>query len=256
MSGRAGCLAVVVAFLLATGGTPRAQPRLVRVSLAVSLLPVARELAVAFEHSHPGVRVELNAGGSGVLLQQVRRGAPVDVFISASAAELDTLEQQGRLLPGSRRTVASNRLVILVPPGGAMPQRAGDLSDESYDLIAVGNPSTAPVGRYTRQSLKALGLLDAVRTRLVYAENARQVVEYVARGEVAAGVAYTTDAALGQGRLRRGPELPAETHAPIEYVGAVLRESAVAAAAAEFLESMLSEDAARVLGRHGFLPPP
>lgn len=248
--------ALLLLCLLPVDGGAVARPAPLRVSAAVSLLPPLREIAELFRQAHPEVRVELNGGGSGVLLQQARRGAPVDLFVSASVDELVVLEREGRLLPGSRRALASNRLVVLTRPGDDPPTSVERLASTDYDLVAVGNPRTAPLGRYTLQALERLGLLDAVRSRLVYAENARQVVEYVARGEVAAGVAYATDAALGGTRVRRGPTFPPDVHAPIEYVGAVLRGSTNPVAATQFLQAIVSDTGVRVLDRHGFLPPP
>ena len=171
------------------GAAARADTRReLHVSVAVSLLPAVREAAAEFENRHPGVSVRLNSGASAVLLQQIRRGAPADLFLSASPLEIDRLESLVGLRPGSRRTLASNRLVIVVPPGRAPPTDPRQLASQEFDLVAVGNPRTSPLGRYTAEALAALELDDTLAPRLVHGESARRVLDYVTRGEVAAGL--------------------------------------------------------------------
>jgi len=226
------------------------------VSVAVSLQPAIEEAVREYRSDHPKLRLALNSGASGVLLQQARRGAPVDVFISASPLELDRLEAAGRLRTGSRRDLASNELVVVVPRGTRAPTSVDELRRPEYDLIAVGNPKTAPVGRYTEQALDTLGLGEVLGDRLVLAENARQLVDYVARGEVAAGLAYRTDARLLADRLSVGATVPPRAHAAVLYQGAVLNATAHPDVAESFLAFLVSAEGRRILERYGFLPPP
>jgi len=226
------------------------------VSVAVSLRPAVAEAVREYRSERPGLTVALNAGGSGVLLQQARHGAPVDLFLSASPQELDRLEALGRLRSGSRRDLASNQLVVLVPRGAPALASVDELRRPEYDLIALGNPKTAPVGRYAERALESLGLLEALRNRLVFAESARQVVDYVARGDVAAGLAYRTDALMLEGRVDIGAPVPPESHAPVLYQGAVLLDAKHPEVAEAFLSFLASANGRRILQRHGFLPPP
>jgi molybdate transport system substrate-binding protein len=226
------------------------------VSVAVSLQPAIEEAVREYRSDHPKLRVALNSGASGVLLQQARRGAPVDVFISASPLELDRLETAGRLRAGSRRDLASNELVVVVPRGTRVPTSVDDLRRAEYDLIAVGNPKTAPVGRYTEQALDTLDLDEVLGDRLVLAENARQLVDYVARGEVAAGLAYRTDAQLLADRLSVGAAVPPRAHSAVIYQGAVLSATAHPELAEGLLAFLVSAEGQRILRRFGFLPPP
>lgn len=225
------------------------------VSVAVSLAPAIREVAAAYEAEHAGRVVLLNPGASGVLLQQVRHGAPVDLFLSASSDELDRLGDEDRIDRGRAVVLAFNRLVLVTPPDGE-PDAAAPLRLESYAAIALGNPRTAPLGRYTQQALTALGVWESVQARAVLAENARQVIEYVARGEVEAGIVYLSDASLLGGRVRRGPLLDPGTHQPIAYHGAVLNAAPHPAAAADFLAFLQSPFAVETLARHGFSSSP
>lgn len=242
---------LLVAFLLA----PLRARELV-ISVAVSLHPAVEEIATRYRVEFPNVDVVLGTGASGVLLQQILRGAPADLFLSASPVELDRLEREGLLAVGTRRNVASNRLVVLLPPGAASPRSLDELRREDFGRIAVGNPATAPLGRYTREALVALGLAADLDDRLVPGESARQIVTWVQRGEVSAGVGYRTDAILFGDRVQLGPELPAQSHSPILYQAAVISGSHEPEAARRFIDLLLSPQGRRVLEHHGFLPPP
>ncbi|MBD3867053.1 MAG: molybdate ABC transporter substrate-binding protein [Acidobacteria bacterium] len=201
------------------------------------------------------VEIVLNAAGSGTLLRQIMQGAPVDLFISASPAELDELERAGLLVPGSRVTVATNRLVTILAPLGEPPVQFGDLAGPGITRVAIGNPRTVPAGRYAREALVSTGLWEPLQDRLVYAENVRQVVEYVARGDVDAGLVYSTDAELFRGRVRRGPEPPDGSYAPILYQAAILNEATEKEAAGELLELLLTERGRLTFRQYGFTLP-
>jgi molybdate transport system substrate-binding protein len=252
-AGRVG--AILLAFAL--GGwsaAPAAAPPL-RVSVAVSLRPALADAVASWRTTRADVPVALNSGASGVLVQQVRRGAPADLLIAASSLEVDGLLQDGLAQGGTRRRLASNRLVIVVPRGAVPPAEIGGLFADRFALVALGNPKTAPLGRYTRQALSGAGLWPALEPRAVQAESARQTLDYVARGEVDAGIVYATDARLGGSRVLGGPEFPDELHEPIAYDGVVLSGARRAGDAAALLDWLASEAGREVFARHGFLPP-
>jgi len=225
------------------------------VSVAASLLPAVETIARSYEQTHEAVEIAVNGAASGVLLQQVLRGAPVDLLVSASPAELDRLESAGLVVPGTRRELASNRLVVLVPIGAVVPATVAELIEPRFGRIAVGNPRTAPVGRYTEQALAALGLARPLAERLVPGESARQLIDYVARDEVDAAITYRTDAELHRDRVGLGPALPAETHEPIRYVAALVGAAPASAAARDFLDALTSAGSREILRQRGFLPP-
>jgi molybdate transport system substrate-binding protein len=225
------------------------------VSVAVSLRPALAEAVDVWRGIRADVPVTLNSGASGVLVQQLRRGAPADLFIAASPIEIDGLIEEGLARQGTRRRLASNRLVIVVPRGAVPPDEIEGLLAARFAIVALGNPKTAPLGRYTRQALRGAGLWPALEPRAVQAESARQSLDYVGRGEVDAGIVYATDARLGGARVLTGPELPAELHEPIAYDGVVLAGARRAADAAALLDWLASESGREVFARHGFLPP-
>jgi molybdate transport system substrate-binding protein len=129
------------------------------------------------------------------------------------------------------------------------------LAASRFSKVAIANPRTAPLGRYTRQALEAAGLWDGLASRLVSAENARQTLDYVARGEVDAGIVYASDTRLLAGRVTAGPAVSSELHEPIVYEGVVLADTRRAGQAAALLEWLASEPGRRSFVRHGFLLP-
>ena len=113
-----------------------------------------------------------------------------------------------------------------------------------------------PAGQYAEESLKALGLWDKVQPKLVFSENVRQALDYVARGEVDAGFVYTTDAATRGQQVKEAFRPAEDTYQPVLYPVAVVAASRQSALAQAFLDLLLSRGGQGVLGRFGFLPPP
>ncbi len=168
----------------------------ITVSAAISLKEAFTELSKTFEAGQKRRRVQFNFGASGDLVRQIAGGAPVDVFASAGLKEMDELERQGLTAPGSRVNFAGNTVVLAVPAASTFRLEAfSDLTRKEVKKIAIGNPQTVPAGRYAEQVLRSLNLWEPLKDKLVFAENVRQVLDYVARGEVDAGLVYATDVA-------------------------------------------------------------
>src|SRR5690606_3107985 len=102
-------------------------------------------------------------------------------------------------------------------------QSLADLKADSVKRIAFGNPATVPVGRYTKASLEQSGDWDTVKQREVLGQNVRQVLDYVARGEVDAGFVFATDAAIMPEKVKVIEKLPSPE--PVLYpIALVQRE--------------------------------
>lgn len=221
------------------------------VSAAASLTNAFREIAPLFESAHPGHRLQLNFAPSGALLQQIARGAPVDVFASADQETMDQAQAQGIVKAAQRRNVVSNTLVVVVPAGAArVPAALKDLAQPAFQRIALGQPASVPMGRYAKAALERDGLWPAIEPKVIGAQSPRQALDYVARGEVDAGFAYTTDAALMPGKVRVA--LAVKTATPILYPAAPLAASPNAALAQQFVDFLLTPSAQAVFARHGF----
>jgi molybdate transport system substrate-binding protein len=161
------------------------------------------------------------------------------------------------IVRASRSVFARNVLTVIKPADSRLDlAKPRDLLDARVARIVVGNPRTVPVGQYAEESLRALGLWDRLQPKLVFVENVRQALEYVARGEVEAGVVYTTDAAVRADRVKEALRPGEETYRPIVYPVAVVAGAKQPALAQAFIELLVSAEGQAVLARLGFQPPP
>jgi molybdate transport system substrate-binding protein len=208
----------------------------------------------AFEKTRPGVKVTFNFAASGPLLAQIQQGAPVDVFASADQETMDRAAKAGLLADGTRADFARNALVLIVPATAiAVPQKLADLGGASYKRIATGTPSSVPVGRYTVAAVQDAGLAAALAPKWIYGESVRQVLNYVARGEVDAGFVYRTDALIEKDKTRIALTVPTST--PVSYPIAQVATSKNAAVGKDFVAFVRSDAGQRILDGFGFSKP-
>jgi molybdate transport system substrate-binding protein len=250
--------AMAAAIVAAMGGwaTPSARAATsgeVVVSAAVSLKDALDEIARLFQSQYPDAKVRFNLGGSGTLQRQIEQGAPVDVFISASPEEMDALASKGLLLAGTRHDLLENRVVLIVPSGQSLVATFQDLTKPAVKQIAIGEPQTVPAGMYAQQVLTHLGLYDRLKPRFIFAKDVRQVLTYVASGNVDAGVVYATDAKVTN-KVRVVATAPDGSHSPVIYPVAILQSAPDAAGAKEFEAFLLGAQARQVFAKYGFIP--
>jgi molybdate transport system substrate-binding protein len=252
---RAFLALVAGALLLAPAGSAAAQE--LTFSVAISMKDAVEALGRRFVHARPGVTLRYNLGASGELARQIEAGAPVDLFVSAAQRQMDELEARHLVVAATRRTFARNVLTVITPAGARLSLPAADaLLDVRVGRVAVGDPRSVPAGQYAEESLRALGLWSALRPKLVFAENVRQALEYVARGEVDAGVVYATDAAAGGPRVKEAFRLPETSYRPVLYPVAVVADSRQPALARAFIDLLAGAEGQATLARLGFQPPP
>jgi molybdate transport system substrate-binding protein len=224
------------------------------VSAAASLTNAFREIGKAFEQASAGSKVLFNFGASGQLLQQIARGAPVDVFASADEETMDRAQQQSLIVNDSRATFATNKLVLIVPADSTLRlSELGDLAGAKVQRIAVGNPDSVPVGHYAKEALTAAGLWDKVSAKIVYTQNVRQSLDYVSRGEVDAGFVYLTDIAVAGGKVHSAMQVPLDK--AILYPIAAVKGSKEEQRAREFIAFVRSEKGRGILSKYGFSSP-
>lgn len=246
--------AMLGVILLVTGPAVSAQE--MTLSVAVSMKDAITELGGVFG-SGRRVTLRYNFGSSGELQKQIEAGAPVDLFVSAAQLQMDQLEQKKLVIASTRRIFARNALVVVKPADSRLDvAKPSDLLDARVTKIAIGNPRTVPAGQYAEESLRSLGLWDRLQPKLVFAENVRQALEYVARGEVEMGFVYSTDAAMRGGRVREAYRPSEDTYRPVLYPVAVVTDSKQRGLAQSFIDLLLSRQGQAVLARFGFLAPP
>ncbi len=224
------------------------------IAAAISLKNAFENIASLYR-ARTGVRVDFSFGASGELMKQIEAGAPVDVFASAGQPEMNELARQNLLDGSSRADFARNTLALILPAGSA--NKCVDvhcLLRPEFGRIAMGDPKTVPAGMYAEQMLRSLGLWSRLQPRLVFAENVREALEYVARGEAGAGLVYSTDVPIARGRVIEAVRAPQGTYGPILYPIAVLRGTSHAAAARAFEQFVLGPTGQQALKKFGFLP--
>jgi molybdate transport system substrate-binding protein len=223
----------------------------ITVSAASSLANVMKDIIGEYQAQNPTRQVHLNLGPTGALIQQVRNGAPVDAVVLASTADMDGAEREGLIQSQTRRNVAGNRMVLVVPHGVAAEIRQlSDLTSSKVQRIGIGNPATAPAGRYARQALEALGLWGRLAEKLIVGETVRQILDYTIRGEVDAAFVFETDAHFASGQVETVTVL--DGHAPVRYPAAVTASSGNPDAASRFVEFMSGETARRLFQKYRF----
>jgi molybdate transport system substrate-binding protein len=227
----------------------------ITVSAAMALKSSFEEIGKAFGQSHPGVRVFFNFGASGDLKKQIEAGAPVAVFAPASLQDMDELERARRIIKGTRLNFVKNELVLIEPVHARFKLTSfHDLKRETVKKIAIVNPKTSPAGKYAEEILTSYNLLEAVRDKLVFGEHVRQILDYVAREEVDAGIVYLTDARLRSREVRVVMQAPESSHTSAVYPIAVVRGAAGEGLAREFVDFVGSGEARQIFEQYGFKP--
>ena len=249
-------------FVLGTAGTlslgaAAQQSESITVSAAISLKDALDELGPIFQvqqhrkNGGNGTAVTYNYGGSGTLARQIEQGAPVDVFFSAAEKQMDELSTQHLIVADTRRDLVGNALVLIAPARSTALRSFQDLTGSAVKTIALGEPNTVPAGMYARQTLEHLGLFAAVEKKVVYAKDVRAVLTYVETGNADAGMVYQTDANTSR-EVRVVAVALSDSHDPILYPAAVLRDSKDKPAARAFLEFLQGPDARAVFQKYGF----
>ncbi len=225
----------------------------ITVSAAISLKDALDEISHLYGGEYPGTELHFNLGGSGTLQRQIEQGAPVDIFISASPKEINSLQSQGLLLTDTRRNLVRNSVALIVPAGSTGVSSFQDLTKTSVKTIAVGEPQTVPAGKYAQEVLTHFGIYDELKPKLVLAKDVRQVLTYVETGNADAGIVYATDAKISK-RVTVVATAPKDSHSPVVYPGAVIKNSKNSTGAKMFLEFLGGEKARAVFQKYGFIP--
>lgn len=221
------------------------------VSAAASLTDALREIAPLYRQVRPNVRLRFNFAASGALQQQIEAGAPVDVFIAAAEQQMTSLQQKNLLLPGTRRNLLTNQLLLVAPQSFTAVTNLRSLTDRQIKRIAIGNPRSVPAGQYAQEVLTRLGLWEAVQPKLVLANNVRQVLQFVESENAQVGFVYRTDARTAQ-QVRVVQRIPANLHREIVYPIAVIKTSRNPTAASSFAQFLSSGQAKQVFQKYGF----
>jgi molybdate transport system substrate-binding protein len=244
---------VVVGVSLMRAETAGAEQELI-ISAAASLTNAFQEIGQKFESANPGTKIVPNFAASGALLQQIEKGAPVDVFASADQKTMNQASEKKLILPDTRKNFVSNSLVLIIPAGSKIAIKGPqDLTAKEVARVALGNPESVPAGRYTQEALTGEGLWESLKAKFIPADSVRQVLDYVGRGEVDAGFVFATDAAVAKDKVQVVTTL--QKHETILYPLAIVAATPKKELAQRFIDFVMSKEGQEMLSRYGFGKP-
>jgi molybdate transport system substrate-binding protein len=251
-------ISIVFDVVIAAGAARAGSKGPLDVFAAASMNEAMNDAAASFK-ARTGVTIRTTLASSANLAQQIDKGAPADVFISADAQWMDWASGRNLIAPGTRRDIASNSLVLIAPADSSVrPFTLGRNASLARMLgdrrLAVGDVASVPAGIYAKASLQSLGLWDEVKDHLAQGENVRAALSYVARGEAPLGIVYATDA-KAEPKVKVVAVFPESSHPPIAYPAAVTRSATDPKGAREFLDFLTSREGQILLRRRGFGPP-
>ena len=242
----------------------------IQVFIAASLNTAMTDLAAKYNENHPDVEIVYNADSSGKLMEQIENGFACDIFFSAATKQMDQLETDGLLVDGSRKNVVNNQVVVVTrKDSGTAVTGLADIGKASTIAMADGS---VPVGKYTRQAMVNLGLLEqtddvsAITTKEVSDAlggveiseqgNVSQVLTAVAEGNCEVGTTYYSDTCGYEDQLdileKVSYDLTGNVIYPIALVKNDEATEAETAAAEEFLTYVTSDEAKSVFDSYYF----
>jgi len=235
----------------ASNSSPPAQTATLTISAAASLKDSLEALKPIYTKDKANINLVYNFGSSGALQQQIEQGAKVDMFISAATKQMDALEKKGLLVDGTRKNLLTNQLVLVTPPNSTAISDIKDLTSPNVKKIALGEPKSVPAGQYAQQVLTSLKIADQIKSKVVYAKDVRQALNYVESGNADAGLVYLSDA-KSTPKVKVVSTAPENTHSPIVYPIAVLKSSKNIDAAKDFEQFLSGNEAKSVFEKQGF----
>lgn len=242
----------------------------IHVFIAASLNTAMSELAELYGKTHPEVKITYNADSSGTLLTQIQEGYECDIFFSAAQKQMDQLEEDGLIREGTRSNVVNNQVVVVTRKDSQTKAEGLETLKNAQSIALAGG--RVPAGRYTREALRALGILDktedaaAITTRQVSEalggveiseqDNVSKVLAAVVEGSCEVGTTYYSDIYGYEEELEVLETVSCDLTGDVVYpVAGVVNDEADQAqreASDEFLKFILSEDAKEIFKSYYF----
>ncbi|MDY5985420.1 molybdate ABC transporter substrate-binding protein [Sporofaciens sp. SGI.106] len=250
--------------------TAEAEETEIQVFIAASLNTVMTELAKMYNEEHPEVKITYNADSSGTLMTQIEEGYECDIFFSAAQKQMDQLEQDELLVDDTRANVVNNQVVVVtLKDSGTKVTGLEDIGNAGSIALAGGS---VPVGKYTRQAMVNLGMLNAAEdvsaistkeisdalggVEISEQDNVSKVLTAVAEGSCEVGTTYYSDTYGYEDELvileKVSYDLTGNVIYPIARVKNDEADDAQAKAAEDFLKFILSDQAKAVFDSYYF----
>ncbi len=234
---------------LPASGCGRSQPAPLRIAAASDLQLALPKLAERLQASG-GKVASITFGASGQLAEQIKQGAPFDVFLSANETFVQGLASEGLIKPDSVHRYARGSLVLAVYPAlEDKVQSLDDLKRPEVKKIALANPAIAPYGKAGKQALVSAGLWNALQPKIVVAESVRQALLYAQKGDVEAALVGRAIASVPE--VRR-VEVDTQLYEPIIQALGIVAVTKRLADAEQFVRFVLATEGQGMLKEFGF----
>ncbi len=219
---------------------------------AMSLSDALSEVGKQFTKTNK-TTVYYNLAASTTLQRQIEKGASVDVFISASPIQVDTLESLDFVEVNSRNNLLKNRLVIVSHQEREIElDSVEQLSDPAISRIAIGQTEIVPAGTYAKEALTYFGVWDKLQSKFIYGLDVRSTLAYLTAGDVDLAIVYETDTILSD-EVKIIYRFPDETHSSIIYPVVILKNSKRKQAAENYITFLKAQQATEIFKKHGFI---
>lgn len=224
----------------------------VNVAVAANFTEPAKEIAARFK-ARTGHEATLSFGSSGQFYTQIANGAPFGVFLSADRERPEKADAEGLGVGGSRFTYAVGRLVLYSRTAGLVDGKGAVLKSGKFQKIAIADPKTAPYGVAAVETMRKLGVHDALAPKLVQGTSITQAYQFIDTGAAELGFV-----ALSQVVAMRGGSrwvVPAADHTPIDQQAVLLKTGAANPAATAFMAFLKGGEAKAIIRKYGYEAP-
>ena len=224
-------------------------PAPLMVFAASDLGPAFAQIVPQFERTTRS-EVTLVLGSTGMLAQQIRNGAPADVFFAANESFIAGLASENLTLRQTHAIYARGRIAtVALRSAGMRINDLKDLADGRIKRIAIANPQHAPYGLAAKQALEAAGLWAALEPKLVFGENVQQAMQFVRSGSAEAGIVARSVADTPDVQWKLVDD---RLHRPLAQLAAVISRTKQPAAAMSFIEFVNGTQGRFVMRQFGF----
>lgn len=219
---------------------------------AASMTEVLDELKGEFEKENPDISLSFNFDSSGTLKTQIESGAEADVFVSAAQKQMDELEESDLIEKDTRIDLLENEVSLAVSETGKDITSFEDLDSNKVEKIALGNEDV-PVGQYSEEVLKNLGIWENIQDKVSFGSNVKEVTSWVDENVVDCGIVYKTDAkTAGLDIVAVADDSMLENR--VIYPAAVLKNAKDKEKAQKYIDFLQSDKAAEIFEKYGFKP--
>jgi len=226
-----------------------------KVAVASNFYPTMKVIAKRYELKTAGSsgqhhKVILIPGSSGKHYAQIMNGAPFDVFFSADIERARMLEQEGRVVAGTRFTYALGKLILWSSIDNYVDSKGEVLNKKDFRYLAIANPKLAPYGKSAEEALRSLKLWGNLQGKLVRGENIAQTFQFISSGNAKLGfVAYSQIMNPGLSIDGSFWEVPQSIYKPIEQQAVLLKDSYIGR---EFLSFVKSDESLSIIYESGY----